>query len=430
MKAMIKVLCIVLLLAVLGALPVSVNGVATASGAGAGNAIERALAQARARAGVAPGKNHGGSGATAQNPGDVYLGQVMRAVRPYWDFPSARPIDLSCVVEVKVDMRGNVLQAVVGRGSGDIQFDTSAVNAVFRTGQTGEFPPPPGEEYCDMDLVFTSDGYAAHGGPDLRKEDGLPRENVEGQRFMAEWAEKEQQDRARWEEADRRMKAEMEEEDRRIAAALAEQQRRWDADWEETERRRAAQEAEEQRRMAAQKEKEKRRAEEEKRARAELDRTLQESGQLHPVGPKIFGMQLGMLYTSARQNAEKICMKREKIVQGVNPCMDQAGLILLLLGTKAEAYGSISNDIFIAGAGGILLSYSLPLSIFNYEESMNKDIFIKKFEEAYHLDLECKKESEECKYVDNSSGYEVSINFKTDILNVKSVVKESDLIFK
>ncbi|GFH62984.1 MAG: Tol-Pal system inner membrane component TolA [Candidatus Desulfovibrio kirbyi] len=123
-----------------------------------GNAIERALAQAQRRA----GGNRGGGGGEGDGPGggglgDVYIGQVMLAVRPNWGFASAGRANLICVVRVKIDMQGKVLQAVFSQGSGNSQFDASAVNAVLRTGQAGQFPPPPSQQYTDLDLVFTLD---------------------------------------------------------------------------------------------------------------------------------------------------------------------------------------------------------------------------------------------------------------------------------
>lgn len=123
-----------------------------------GNAIEQALAQAQRKA----GGNRGGGGGEGDGPGggglgDVYMGQVMLAVRPNWGFASAGRVNLSCVVKVRVDMQGKVLQAEVSQSSGNSQYDASAVNAVVRTGQAGEFPPPPSAEYTDLDLVFTFD---------------------------------------------------------------------------------------------------------------------------------------------------------------------------------------------------------------------------------------------------------------------------------
>ena len=81
----------------------------------------------------------------------------MLAVRPNWGFASAGRLNLHCVINVKVDAQGKVLQTTVTRGSGNAQFDASAVNAIIRTSQSGQFPPPPSADYSDLDLVFTLD---------------------------------------------------------------------------------------------------------------------------------------------------------------------------------------------------------------------------------------------------------------------------------
>ncbi len=123
-----------------------------------GNAVEQALAQARRNA----GGNRGGGGGEGDGPGggglgDVYMGQVMLAVRPNWGFASAGRVNLRCVVNVRVDAQGKVQQTAVTRSSGNAQFDASAVNAIVRTSQSGDFPPPPSAAYGDLDLVFTLD---------------------------------------------------------------------------------------------------------------------------------------------------------------------------------------------------------------------------------------------------------------------------------
>ena len=123
-----------------------------------GNAIEQALAQAQRRA----GGNRGGGGGEGDGPGggglgNTYMGQVMLAVRPNWSFNSARRVNLSCVIKVRVDMQGNVLQADVSQSSGNALFDTSAVNSVLNTSRAGQFPPPPSPEYTELDLVFSFD---------------------------------------------------------------------------------------------------------------------------------------------------------------------------------------------------------------------------------------------------------------------------------
>ena len=123
-----------------------------------GTAVEQALAQARKNA----GGDGGGGGGEGDGPGggglnEVYLGQIMLAVRPNWSFASASRANFACIVHVSVDMNGEVQDAQVTQGSGNAQFDASAVNAVIRTGKAGLFPKPPSPEYCEVDLVFRMD---------------------------------------------------------------------------------------------------------------------------------------------------------------------------------------------------------------------------------------------------------------------------------
>ncbi|MDO5484401.1 MAG: TonB C-terminal domain-containing protein [Desulfovibrionaceae bacterium] len=120
-----------------------------------GNAAEQALGELRRNAGGHGGGGGGeGDGSGGGGLANVYLGEVMLAVRPNWAYASASRVNLVCVVRVAVDLQGNVMLAELERGSGNAQFDASAVNAVIRTGQAGLFPPPPGPEYLDLRLVF------------------------------------------------------------------------------------------------------------------------------------------------------------------------------------------------------------------------------------------------------------------------------------
>lgn len=120
-----------------------------------GSATERALAEARRRA---SGHNGGGGGEGDGVGGggllDVYLGQVMMAVRPNWGYASSSRKNMSCQVHVVLDAEGGLLKSELVRSSGNAQFDASAVNAVLRTGKNGQFPPPPNADYRELDLVF------------------------------------------------------------------------------------------------------------------------------------------------------------------------------------------------------------------------------------------------------------------------------------
>ena len=84
-----------------------------------GSSVEQALAQARRNA----GGDGGGGGGEGDGPGggglnDVYMGQVMLAVRPNWSFTSATRLNLVCVVRVKVNLQGEVEKVDVTQSSG------------------------------------------------------------------------------------------------------------------------------------------------------------------------------------------------------------------------------------------------------------------------------------------------------------------------
>ncbi len=112
-------------------------------------------AEAKRNAGGFGGGGGGeGEGVGGGGLGDVYMGQVMLAVRPNWDFETATRNNWVCSVRVKVDGNGNVLLARLEQSSGNAQYDASTVNAVIRTGSAGMFPAPPGPQYYDLLLVF------------------------------------------------------------------------------------------------------------------------------------------------------------------------------------------------------------------------------------------------------------------------------------
>lgn len=121
-----------------------------------GSAVERALSEARRKSGGHGGGGGGeGDGVGGGGLGDVYIGQVMLAVRPNWGYADASRANYICTVRVRVDASGKVQSATLGRGSGNASFDASAVNAVVRTGASGQFPPPPSPQYYDLELMFS-----------------------------------------------------------------------------------------------------------------------------------------------------------------------------------------------------------------------------------------------------------------------------------
>lgn len=122
---------------------------------GKGSAVERALAEAKRNA----GGNRGGGGGEGSGPGgggllDVFIGQIMMAVRANWTYPSASRANLVCIVHIKLDASGKLLEHKLTRSSGNAQFDASAITAVLRTGKAEEFPAPPNAACREVDLSF------------------------------------------------------------------------------------------------------------------------------------------------------------------------------------------------------------------------------------------------------------------------------------
>ena len=50
---------------------------------------------------------------------------------------------------------GEVQDCLVVRSSGNVQYDSSCINAIMRTSRAGDFPPPPTPEYQNLEMVFT-----------------------------------------------------------------------------------------------------------------------------------------------------------------------------------------------------------------------------------------------------------------------------------
>ncbi len=121
-----------------------------------GSSVERALAEAKRRA----SGSRGGGGGEGAGPGGgglnaVYIGQVMLAVRPNWGYASSTRQNLQCTILINVSASGEVQDCEIVRSSGNVQYDSSCVNAIMRTSRAGDFPPPPTAEYQHLEMVFT-----------------------------------------------------------------------------------------------------------------------------------------------------------------------------------------------------------------------------------------------------------------------------------
>ncbi len=100
----------------------------------------------------------GGGGGEGDGPGgggiyDVYMGQVILAIRPHWSMTTYSRQNFTVKVRVKVAPNGEILDCSLERGSGRAEIDASAVNAVIRT---KILPPPPTPEQQDLSITFNT----------------------------------------------------------------------------------------------------------------------------------------------------------------------------------------------------------------------------------------------------------------------------------
>lgn len=100
----------------------------------------------------------GGGGGSGSGPGggglyDVYMGQVITAIRPNWNMAVYSRQNLVVDIWIKISPTGEILDSRVERSSGRAEFDGSAVNAVRRTRQ---LPPPPTADQQELIVSFNS----------------------------------------------------------------------------------------------------------------------------------------------------------------------------------------------------------------------------------------------------------------------------------
>ena len=100
----------------------------------------------------------GGGGGSGAGPGggglyDVYMGQVITAIRPNWAMAIYSRQNLVVDIWIKISPAGEILDSRVERSSGRAEFDGSALNAVRRTRQ---LPPPPTADQQELIVSFNS----------------------------------------------------------------------------------------------------------------------------------------------------------------------------------------------------------------------------------------------------------------------------------
>lgn len=78
----------------------------------------------------------------------------MQAVRSNRNFSMTKLAHLNCAINIRLNLRGELLQADISRSSGNALFDASTLHAVKRTRDAGQFPAPPSPEYTELELIF------------------------------------------------------------------------------------------------------------------------------------------------------------------------------------------------------------------------------------------------------------------------------------
>jgi colicin import membrane protein len=84
--------------------------------------------------------------ARAASAADKYKALIRQKVSRNWNRPAGTRAGLKCVVRVRLVPGGEVLQATVVRSSGDIVFDRSVENAVYKA---APLPLPPDADLFD-----------------------------------------------------------------------------------------------------------------------------------------------------------------------------------------------------------------------------------------------------------------------------------------
>ena len=114
--------------------------------------LARGLAEARKTAEAREGEPEVGAEEGAVSLAEIYAALVEREIKSRWRFPNlATRENPSCLVEIKLDKEGRILDYTLLRPSGRADFDTSALKAVDSTEQ---LPPPPNVELRTLRINF------------------------------------------------------------------------------------------------------------------------------------------------------------------------------------------------------------------------------------------------------------------------------------
>jgi TonB family protein len=119
--------------------------------------VSREAAVAAALKDISKQANRGGGGGEGAGAGgglaDLYRGEVIQAIQPFWSMPMFTRQNMVVRVRIRIDLQGKVLDCDVAESSGNQLYDTSTLNAVKRA---GTLPPPPNREWQNMVIAFNS----------------------------------------------------------------------------------------------------------------------------------------------------------------------------------------------------------------------------------------------------------------------------------
>jgi colicin import membrane protein len=114
--------------------------------------LAKELAAARRTAEARSGEPEVGAEEGAVSLTEIYSALVEREIKRNWRFPNlATRENPTCLVEIKMDKEGRILDYTLLRPSGRADFDNSALKAVDSTEQ---LPPPPNVELRTIRINF------------------------------------------------------------------------------------------------------------------------------------------------------------------------------------------------------------------------------------------------------------------------------------
>lgn len=144
------------------------------------------------------------------------------------------------------------------------------------------------------------------------------------------------------------------------------------------------------------------------------------------IGPKIYGLQLGMPVEDAKPIMEEICNKHSYSKCGEMGGVDSHALLPKDRNIRLWGSGLMVNMYY---KNNTLVGYEIPLSVFNYTKATDKNVFLQELADHYDLSLTCVKDGV---WMDKNpeKGYLVYVSFAVPNIGVLAIQKPEPLQFK